>query len=100
VKVAPDDRTVRGLSEYFELSHGFAAARHGPKVALVDDPLHMALPATHEPRSRGSARAGAAASPDQPRDRAGFDDGRRMLRQYRLKALALESAITGLSVQL
>ena len=30
-----------GFQNVLELTHGLAAARHGPKIALIDDPLHV-----------------------------------------------------------
>src|ERR1700734_1159258 len=32
---------LTGLEDILELAHGFAAARHRPKIALIDDSLHV-----------------------------------------------------------
>ncbi len=100
VKVGLAIERFAGLQDILEFVHRFPAARHRPKIALIDDPLHMLF--------RRGAHPDGERTFEQQRQRlgvrcqstAGFDDGRRISRQDRLKALAFETPISRLSVKL
>ena len=91
---------LTGFQDIPELAHGFAAARHRPKVALIDDPLHVFFRRSANPDGDGVFEQQGQRFGIRGQTAAGLDDRRCVLGQHSLQALAFEAPVTRLPVQL
>ena len=91
---------LASFEDILQLTHGLAAARHRPKVALIDDPLHVFFRRGANPDGQRMLEQQGQRLGVRGQTAAGLDDRRRILRQNGLQTLAFETPVTRLPVQL